>query len=239
MDKRCRLITIDWKIVLLTTECLGHCFTNNDDHSSSNERIMPYSIVPRVQNVSQSSFYCCISRRNCCFREHSHKNTCLNRWESVSTWFFKSFHEWNVQSSNSAWQKTPFAVTSQVLSLFKCNLNFLHHLETICSKITHVRERTNQPFSRSRASKRQKTAKKHEKLVLCTMAFRSPSTMSELYVLRLQHTSMWTLKATKCRRIGKELSYMLMDSAFWMFQSRFLWDIERSHRINFNLKFII
>lgn len=109
--KRCRLITIDWKIVVLTTECLGHCSWNNNDYSSSNERIMPYSIVldPKRLSIAFLFFMC-----NC------YTKSCTNRWESVSTWFFKSFHEWSKKSL-----KTPFAVTSQVLSLFECNLNFL------------------------------------------------------------------------------------------------------------------
>lgn len=46
-----------------------------------------------VQNVSQSTIYCCIFLTIVV----TLKKTCWNRWESVSTWFFKSFHEWNVQ----------------------------------------------------------------------------------------------------------------------------------------------
>lgn len=63
-DKRCRLITIDWKIVVLTTECLGHCFTNNNVHSSSNERIMPYSIVMDPKRLSIALLWFFLSAQN-------------------------------------------------------------------------------------------------------------------------------------------------------------------------------
>lgn len=61
--KRCRLITIDWKIVLLTTECLGHCFTNNMTILHLMKELCPIPLC-WIQNVSQSTIYCtlfCVS----------------------------------------------------------------------------------------------------------------------------------------------------------------------------------